>query len=109
MTYMDSEDGNVTVSVRYRPGNLIDRPPIRVEVDGGRTFSLDNEGVKRLSLSPGKHDFRFRCRLRRKKFTVDVESPTRITVDFCKSCGKLTAKASAVSSVDELDYERIGY
>ena len=106
---MDSEDGNVTVSVRYRPGNLVDRPPVRVEVDGIEQFCLDNEGVKRLSLSPGKHDFRIRCRLRKKRFTVDVESPTRITVDFCRDCGKLTARASAVSSVDELDYERIGY
>ena len=106
---MDSGDSNITVSVRYRPGNLVSRPPVKVSVDGEKPFLLDNEGVKRITLSPGMHDFRIRCRFRKEHITLDVETPTRITLRFCDECGRISARSSAVSSVDELDYERIGY
>ena len=106
---MDSGDGNVTVSIRYRPGNLVSRPPVKVKIDDGMPFSLDNEGVRRLNLSPGRHDLSIRCRFRKEHVSLDVESPTRITVGFCNDCGRIRTRASAVSSVDELDYERIGY
>ena len=103
---MESGSGNVTVSVRYRPGNLQSRPPVKVVVDGGYSFSLSNEGVRRLSLEPGTHDFMMRCRFRSRRLSVDVESPTRITIRYNDV---LTAKAVPVDSDDELDYERAGY
>ncbi len=106
---MESCSDSVTVSVRYRPGNLLTRPPVKVTVDGGDSFSLSTEGVRRLSLTPGTHDFTMRCRFRKKHFTVDIKNPTRITIGFCRTCGGLETKAKAVSTVDELDYERIGY
>ena len=106
---MESYSDSVTVSVRYRPGNLLTRPPVRVTVDGGDSFSLSTEGVRRLDLTPGKHDFMMKCRFRKKHFTVDIENPTRITIGFCDKCGNLQTKARTVSTVDELDYERMGY
>ena len=106
---MESGDGNVTVSVRYRPGNLVERPPVKVAVDGGEPFSLDIEGVKRIELSPGMHDFKMRCRLKKQRFTVNIESPTKITIGFCRDCGKMKARADRVSSIEELDFERNSY
>ena len=106
---MESEDGNVTVSIRYRPGNLSVRPAVKVSVDDGEPFSLSNEGVKRVDLEPGVHDFKMRCRLRKKRFSVNVDSPTKITIGFCRDCGKIKARADAVSSIDDLDFERVGY
>ena len=106
---MESCNDSVKVSVRYRPGNLLTRPPVKVTVDGGDTFSLSNEGVKRISLAPGMHDFRMRCRFRRKDLKVLVESPTKITIGFCRDCGDLRTRTVTVSSEDELDYERMGY
>ena len=73
---MESCSDSVKVSVRYRPGNLLTRPPVKVTVDGGDTFSLSNEGVKRISLTPGMHDFRMRCRFRRKDLKPHPQWPS---------------------------------
>ena len=105
---MESDEG-ITVSVRYRPGNLISGHPVKVTVDGGQSFSLSTEGVKQITLTPGMHDFRMRCRFKRKDCSINIESPTKITIGFCKECGDIRAKIRQVDSADELDYERIGY
>ena len=105
---MESDEG-ITVSVRYRPGNLLDGHPVKVTVDGGHSFSLSTEGVKQITLAPGMHDFRMRCRFKRKNCTVNIESPTKITIGFCEECGDIRAKIRAVESTDKLDYERKGY
>ncbi len=55
------------------------------------------------------HDFRMRCGLKKKDCTINIESPTKITIGFCRECGDISAKTLAVESVDKLDYERIGY
>jgi hypothetical protein len=104
---MESE--GITVSVRYRPGNLLGGHPVKVTVDGGRSFSLSTEGVKQITLAPGMHDFRMRCRFKKKDCSINIESPTKITIGFCKECGDIRAKIRQVNSADELDYERIGY
>ena len=106
---MDANSECVTVSVRYRPGNLLTVPPVKVVVDDGDPFTLSNEGVKRLSLTPGMHDIRMRCRFRRKRISVMIDSPTKVTIGFCRDCGKLKARADAVDSVEKLDFERDGY
>ena len=105
---MESDEG-ITVSVRYRPGNFLAGPPVKVTVDGGHSFSLSTEGVKQITLAPGMHDFRMRCRFKRKNCTVNIESPTRITIGFCEECGDIRAKIRSVESTDKLDYERKGY
>ena len=106
---MNACSDSVTVSVRYRPGNLETRPPIKVVVDGKDSFSLSKEGVKRITLAPGMHDFRLRCRFEKEEVSLDVKDPTRITIGFCGDCGRIRAKAVTVGSEKELDYERIGY
>ena len=105
---MESNEG-ITVSVRYRPGNLLGGPPVKVTVDGSQSFSLSTEGVKQITLAPGMHDFRMRCRFKKKNCTVNIESPTKITIGFCKKCGDIKAKIRSVESTDKLDYERKGY
>ncbi len=105
---MESDEG-ITVSVRYRPGNLSGGSKVKVSVDGGKPFSLSTEGVRRIPLAPGMHDFRMRCGLKKKDCTINIESPTKITIGFCRECGDISAKTLAVESVDKLDYERIGY
>ncbi len=105
---MESDEG-ITVSVRYRPGNLSDGTRVKVSVDGGKPFSLSTEGVRRIPLAPGMHDFRMRCRFKKKDCSINIESPTKITIGFCKECGDIRAKIRQVNSADELDYERIGY
>ena len=99
----------ITVSVRYRPGNLLVRPPVKVTIDGSQSFSLSTEGVKQIDLTPGMHDFRMRCRFKKKDCTVNIESPTKITIGFCEECGDIRAKIRTVESADKLDYERKGY
>lgn len=106
---MESYSDGITVSVRYRTGNLEERAPVKVKIDGSDTFSLSSEGVRRIRLSPGMHDFNMRCGLRRRHFKVSVENPTRITIGFCRDCGDISARAVSVNSIDELDYERMGY
>ena len=106
---MESCSENVDISVRYRPGNLLTVPPVKVVVDDGDPFTLSNEGVKRLSLSPGMHDIRVRCRFRKKRISVMIDSPTKVTIGFCRDCGKLKARTDAVDSVEDLDFERCGY
>ena len=106
---MESGSGSVTVSIRYRPGNLDARPPVKVAIDGKEAFTLSNEGVKRITLTPGMHDFKMRCRFKRKHFNVELESPTKITIGFCRDCGKIKARADPVSSERDLDFEREGY
>ena len=106
---MESGSGNVTISIRYRPGNLLIKPPIKISVDGKDKFSLSNEGVKRLSLEPGMHDFKMRCGLKSRTFNIDVESMTKITIGFCRNCGKIKARADTVNSLEELDFDRNGY
>ena len=106
---MGSCSDSVNVSIRYRPGNLQAKPPVKVVVDDGVPFVLSNEGVKRLSLTPGMHDIRVRCRFRRKNLSVMIESPTKVTIGFCRDCGKLKARADTVDSVNDLDFERMGY
>jgi len=105
---MESDEG-ITVSVRYRPGNLSGGSKVKVSVDGGKPFSLSTEGVRRIPLAPGMHDFRMRCGFKKKDCTINIESPTRITIGFCKESGDISAKTLAVESVDKLDYERAGY
>ena len=105
---MESCSESVNISVRYRPGNLLTRPPVKVTVDG-QSFSLSTEGVKQITLAPGMHDFRMRCRFKKKDCSINIESPTKITIGFCKECGDIRAKIRQVDSADELDYERIGY
>lgn len=104
---MESE--GITVSVRYRPGNLLAGPPVKVTVDGGQSFSLSTEGVKQITLTPGMHDFSMRCRFKKKACSINIETPTKITIGFCEECGDIKAKIRQVSSAKELDYERIGY
>ena len=106
---MESCSESVNISVRYRPGNLLTVPPVKVAVDDGAPFTLSNEGVKRLSLTPGMHDIRMRCRFRRKKISVMIDSPTKVTIGFCRDSGKLKARADIVDSVEKLDFERDGY
>ena len=106
---MGSCSDSVDVSIRYRPGNLQAKPPLKVVVDDGVPFTLSNEGVKIVSLTPGEHDIRMRCRFRRKRISVMIESPTKVTIGFCRDCGKLKARADTVDSTDELDFEREGY
>ena len=106
---MGSCSDDVKVSVRYRPGNLETRPPVKVSVDNGNSFSLSNEGVKKLTLSPGMHDISLRCRFRKKKLKVLIDSPTKITIGFCRDCGDIKAVADTVGSEEELDFERAGY
>jgi len=105
---MDASSESVTVSVRYRPGNLLTRPPVKVVIDDKESFSLSNEGVKRIMLTPGTHNLKLKCRLKKENISFDIENPARITIGFCE-CGKIKTKISTVDSVDELDYERIGY
>ena len=105
---MESDEG-ITVSVRYRPGNLLARPPVKVTVDGSQSFSLSTEGVKQITLTPGMHDFRMRCKFKKKNCSINIESPTKITIGFCEECGDIRAKIRQVSTADELDYERAGY
>ena len=105
---MDANSDSVTVSVRYRPGNLLTRPPVKVVIDDRESFSLSNEGVKRIMLAPGTHDLKLKCRLKKERIIFDIENPARITIGFCE-CGKMKTKISTVDSVDELDYERLGY
>ena len=105
---MESDEG-ITVSVRYRPGNLSGESKVKVSVDGGKPFSLSTEGVRRIPLTPGMHDFRMRCGLKKKHCTINIESPTKITIGFCRECGDISAKTLAVEFVDKLDYERAGY
>ena len=105
---MESDEG-ITVSIRYRPGNLSDGTRVKVSVDGGKPFTLSTEGVRRIPLAPGMHDFRMRCGFRKKDCRIDIKSPTKITIGFCKKCGDISAKTLAVESVDKLDYERAGY
>ena len=38
-----------------------------------------------------------------------IDSPTKVTIGFCRDCGKLKARADAVDSVEKLDFEREGY
>jgi len=105
---MDANSECVKVSVRYRPGNLLARPPIKVVVDDKESFFLSNEGVKRIMLSPGTHDLKLKCRLKKEKISFDIENPARITIDYC-DCGRIKTRISTVDSEDELDYERAGY
>ena len=104
---MESE--SISVSIRYRPGNLQVRPPVRIAVDDSELFTLSNEGVKKVNLTPGMHDIRMRCRFRRRKMSLNIESPTKITIGFCRDCGKIKARADPVSSERDLDFEREGY
>ena len=106
---MGSCSDSVNVSIRYRPGNLQAKPPVKVVVDDGVPFTLSNEGVKIVSLTPGMHDIRMRCRFRRKRMSVMIDSPTKVTIGFCRDCGKLKARADTVDSEEKLDFERQGY
>ena len=106
---MGSCSDSVDISISYRPGNLQAKPPVKVIVDDGVPFTLSNEGVKILSLTPGMHDIRMRCRFRRKKISVLIDSPTKVTIGFCRDCGKLKARTDTVKSVEDLDFERKGY
>ena len=105
---MDACSECVTVSVRYRPGNILKEPTVKVAVDG-ESFSLTKEGVKRLVLAPGAHDIRTRCRFRRTRMSLDIRDPTRITIEYCEKCGRIRTKVSTVESNEELDFERAGY
>ena len=106
---MESCSDSVNISVRYRPGNLLTVPPVKVVVDDGDPFTLSNEGVKRLSLAPGMHDIKMRCRFRRKRISVLIDSPTKVTIGFCRDSGKLKARADTVDSVEKLDFESEGF
>lgn len=105
---MDANSECVTVSVRYRPGNVLKEPRVKIAVDG-ESFSLTKEGVKRLVLTPGLHEFSTRCRLRRTRESLDIRDPTRITIEYCERWGRVRTRISAVGSDEELDYERAGY
>lgn len=107
---MDSDESDtITISVRYKLGNYLTKPPMRIAIDGGMPHSLSEEGVKRFCLTPGIHDLSMRCMFRRKNIRVNITSPTRITVSFSDNRKGIKAVTRTVSSERELDIERRGY